>query len=230
MTSVVEICNIALSNIRAGSINSLTEGSLPAQQCNLKYDILRDQILRDAPWQFARKVRPLSLLSDVDIFNWSFAYQYPSDCLYINQLILNWEQFSSDQPGLASRNRVYRNSYLYGGGGYDDHLRGDFNRQIEYQVHNVNGNRVIAANDEELRIEYRARVTDPNLFDNQFIMGFSHLLAAELAIPLVGTEKGRQLRSDSLSIYNAYINAAVASNANEQFYPTPDSELILTRN
>ena len=42
MASEVEICNLALSNIRAGSINSLTEGSLQAQICKLKYPILRD--------------------------------------------------------------------------------------------------------------------------------------------------------------------------------------------
>ena len=45
MTSVVDICNLALSNIRAGSINNIDEVSLQAQQCKLKYPFMRDRLL-----------------------------------------------------------------------------------------------------------------------------------------------------------------------------------------
>ena len=82
MASDVEICNIALSNIRAGSINSLDENSLQAQQCKLKYALLRDRMLTEVPWTFNRKIRALSVLT-TEIFNWAYAYQYPTDCLKI---------------------------------------------------------------------------------------------------------------------------------------------------
>ena len=83
MASEIEICNLALGNIRAGSINSFTEGSIQAQQCNLKYSIIRDRCLREIVWSFNRKIEALATLSSVTIFNWAYAYQYPSDCLKI---------------------------------------------------------------------------------------------------------------------------------------------------
>ena len=85
MASEIEICNLALSNIRAGSINSFTEGSLQAQQCNLKYSILRNRVLKES-WGFNHKIRALSVLT-TEVFNWVYAYQYPTDCLKINRLV-----------------------------------------------------------------------------------------------------------------------------------------------
>lgn len=217
MASVIEICNLALSNIRAGSINSLTEASLAAQQCKLKYPFIRDQVLRDAPWQFARKVEPLAQLS-LDVFNWAYAYQYPSDCLNIRKLILNIENINQGTGDTVSRYRRPLESQL----SLDTYA-------VQYEVQNEGGNKIIVANDAELRAEYTLRVEDPNLYDSQFIMALSHLLAAELAIPLVGAELGRQLKSDNLQLYGNYINSAVANNMNEQHQNTPDSEFITVR-
>ena len=85
MASVVEICNLALSNIRAGSINNINEKTVAAENCKLKYNVLRDQLLRDAPWKFAHVVEPLALLT-VTLPGWTYAYQHPSDCVGINHL------------------------------------------------------------------------------------------------------------------------------------------------
>ena len=46
MASEIDICNLALGHIRAGTINSLDEGSVQAKQCKLKYPIMRDQITK----------------------------------------------------------------------------------------------------------------------------------------------------------------------------------------
>jgi|TARA_Y100000310_G_scaffold127563_1_gene126691 hypothetical protein len=217
MTSEVEICNLALSHIRATSINSLTEQSLQAQQCKLLYPIMRDQVIEDAPWQFAHVVEALAVLSSVDIFNWNYAYQYPSNCLKINRLMLNWEEVQNDQAIYAARLRDLGLTFP------------DLKQQVEYSIYNVDGNRVIAANECELRVDYVKKVTDPNLFSTQFVMALSHLLGAELAVPIVGVDKGRALRSDSLKMYNAYIESAAAANQNEQYSHTPDSEYISIR-
>lgn len=216
MASEVEICNLALSDIRAGSINSLDESSLQAQQCKLKYPHLRDMLLRDVPWNFAHKTDALALLTD-DLFNWVYSYQYPSDCLYINRLVLNYEQFGATGDG------VYRNRHI------EDIYTPDLDRQIKYEIQNVNNNRVIAANETELRISYRTRVTDPNLFDTLFIQTFVKLLASELAIPVVGAEVGRQFRSDALQLYEAYLLEATASNGNEGYTEPVESDFITIR-
>lgn len=203
MASEVELCNMALSNIRAGSINSFNEASLQAQQCKLKYPFLRDMLLRDVPWNFAHKVDALALLTD-DLFNWAYAYQYPSDCLYINKLILSFETF-------GSAGEIYTP---------------DLDRQVKYEIQNVDGNRVIAANEPGLRVSYRMRVIDPNLFDTLFIQTFVQLLTSELAIPIVGAEVGRQFRSDAFQIYKSYLEEATATNGNEGYTEPTDSDFI----
>ena len=171
MTSEVEICKLALSMIRAGSINSFTDGSLQAQQCSLWYPQTRDFMQRDAPWGFTRKIDALAVLEDEDVFNWVYVYAYPNDCLYIERLILNYEEFGSVDGAIRTRQ-------------LEDIYAPDLGAQVKYDTLNVgdpNG-RVIVANDVDLRIEYRSRVTDPNKFDPMFIEAFASLLASKLAI------------------------------------------------
>lgn len=214
MTSEVTICNMALSHIRGGSINSLTEPSIQAQQCKLLYPVLRDMVLEAAPWQFATRIDELALLSDVTVFNWLYAYQRPTDCLKIKRLILNWETVSQTDDQFYGNRLPIVNTKA----------------PVPYQIFNVADNRVIAANYPDLRIEYTIRITDPNLFSTQFVMALARLLASELAVPIAGEAAGRKFQSDSLSIYQKYIGSAMASNANEQYEETPDSEFITVRN
>lgn len=213
MASEVEICNMALSNIRAGSINSLNEASLQAQQCKLKYSFLRDMLLRDVPWNFAHKVGALALLTD-DLFNWVYAYQYPSDCLYINKLILNFEEFGDTGDGVTRARHI------------EDIHTPDLGRQVKYEIQNVDDNRVIAANEPELRISYRKKVTDPNLFDSLFTLTFVQLMTSELAIPIVGAEVGRQLRGDAVQLYKSYLLEATEATMNESYVPPVDSDFL----
>ena len=213
MASEVDICNMALSGIRGGSINSITEPSLQAQQCKLKYPFLRDMLLRDVPWNFAHKVESLALLTD-DLHNWVYAYQYPSDCLYINKLILDFEEFGDTGDGVTRSRHI------------EDIYSPDLGRQVKYEIQNVDGNRVIAANEPSLRISYRKKITDPYLFDTLFIQAFVKLLESELAIPVVGAEVGRQLRSDAIQLYKGYLEEATAATQNESYVPPVDSDFI----
>lgn len=217
MSSEVEIANLALSNIRAGSINSFSESSLQAQQCTLKYPVLRDMLLKDAPWGFAHMKKPLTLL-DVEVFGWAFVYQYPVDCLYINRIILNYTEVESGVSALSTR---YYDRNLYGP---------NLDKQVEYEIFNVDGIKVIVSNESELRIDYRGKVTDPNLFDSEFILALSHLLAAEIAVPIIGMEGGMSARNQEMQFYGAYVNAAIASHMNEKYTEVPDSEYITGRN
>ena len=208
MASEVEICNIALSNVRAGSINSLTEGSLQAQQCKLKYFLLRDRLLAEIPWSFNRQIKALSVLT-TEIFNWTYAYQYPVDCLKIHRLVGKHEQLLNADADVVSR---LLDSQLLP-------LR-DLRTQIPYEVFNFDDNRTIGTNEANLRVDYASKIINPNLFSIDFILAFSHLLSSEIAIPIVGVENGRQLRNDSLQLYKQYLDAAIANDMNDQ-YDTP---------
>jgi hypothetical protein len=80
MPSIIEICNIALSNLGAGTINALDEASQEGRQCNLRYAIARDSALRAYPWNFATKIIALATSTET-IPGWTYVYAYPSDCL-----------------------------------------------------------------------------------------------------------------------------------------------------
>jgi len=215
VTSVVDICNLALSNIRAGSINSLTESSLQAQQCSLKYPVIRDFLLRAHNWQFAHYIEPLALLTS-DVFNWSYTYQYPTDCLGINRLIPNVEMFTQTDSNYRPR----RIEDMYGP---------DLDRQIKYEVAVVDGVKVILANEAALRVDYRARVEDTSLFDPIFVMAFSWYLAAELAEPIIGGDKSSGLRSAAIAMYQQHVTTAEVEDANEQYSEQPQSDFITVR-
>jgi hypothetical protein len=217
MSSEVEICNLALSNIRAGSINSLDEDSLQAQQCKLKYPIMRNRCLTELAWGFNRKLRALSVLT-TEIFNWAYAYQYPTDCLKIHRLVGSYEELANADADVVSRL-------------IDSQLLpiSDLRNKVAYEVFNFDNNKTIGANETELRIDYSAKVTDPNLYTDDFILALSHLLSSELAIPLIGAKTGRELRSDSLTIYKQYLDAAMANDLNDQHVDPPESEFVTIR-
>jgi hypothetical protein len=80
MNSVVRICNEALSHFGGGEINDINEGSEPARICNVFYESSRDEVLKDFPWPFARKIQVLALTNE-NIPGWCYTYQLPTKCL-----------------------------------------------------------------------------------------------------------------------------------------------------
>lgn len=216
MASEIEICNLGLSNIRAGSINSFTEGSSQAQQCALKYPILRNRMLKEL-WGFNNKIKALGVLS-TEVYNWAYAYQYPTDCLKITKLVGEYEEISTGSADVISRM-------------LDSQLLpiSQYQPTIPYEIFNFDDNKVIASNEANLRMKYAAKITDPNLFSDDFIMALGHLLGANLAIPLIGAELGRQLRIDELQLYKEYANAAAADDMNESAHEAPLSEFETVR-
>ena len=84
MSSVVEICNMALS--KAGITDSImnldTEQSTSALWCKIYFAPARDTVLRDYPWNFAIKTVTLSPL-DYEHPEGKIVYLYPSDCLNV---------------------------------------------------------------------------------------------------------------------------------------------------
>lgn len=214
MASEVQICNIALSQIRASTINSLNEQSVQARQCALMYPLLRDQMLQDSPWQFASAVKPLAKL-DSTFFNWAYVYQYPADCLRVNRIIPNIEEINNANAGL----NYYR---------HEAH-RPNYNDFTEYKIYNQNGNKIICSNLDELRIDYRVKVTDTNMFSRNFTLALAHLLGSEIAVAISGAEIGVPLSQSCLAKYQYYLNAGIANELNEQQALPTESEYISIR-
>lgn len=212
MASEIDICNLALSNIRGGEINSLSESSVQARQCALRYPMLRDMMLKDSPWNFAHGIKALALLTSVPLQGWKFTYTYPADCEEINRIMM-------PEDGVPDSRFV----------------PSDFNgvvipiQQIPYKVYNVNGVRVIGCNQEKVHIDYRMKITNTSLFSSTFVLALSQLLAAEIAVAIVGAEQGLRLRDAAYTAYLEYLSAAVSSDMNEEYTPDADSAFIISR-
>jgi hypothetical protein len=111
----------------------------------------------------------------------------------------------------------------------DETYRDLSRRQIPYEIFNVNGTKTIGSNQPDVTIDFSARVTDPNLFSDDFILSLSYLLSSEIAIPIVGTEMGRALKVDALQMYRQYMASAIADEQNERYTAPNESDFINVR-
>jgi len=88
MTSEVQIARLALQHLGDRyDITSLTEASPEAEQVNLVFDNVRDMVLREHPWKFARKYATPASLAGVVPGNWSYMYTYPSDAMRVIRIV-----------------------------------------------------------------------------------------------------------------------------------------------
>lgn len=87
MTGKVEIINIALARLGESPIQSLGEGSAPADAASLVYDFERRAALRDYNWNFATRQTTLARLEKQPL-DFRFAYALPPDCLRVARV---WE-------------------------------------------------------------------------------------------------------------------------------------------
>lgn len=86
MASEVDICNLALGNIKAGSINSLDDATAEGRACKLRYPHARNVVMESAWWHFAGKTATLSQLS-AEPEEWEYQYSIPSDFMFARYLI-----------------------------------------------------------------------------------------------------------------------------------------------
>lgn len=87
MRSVVSICSRALQQLGEPAIASLAEDSRAARECALAYAPVRDAVLRDHPWNAALRRASLPALSEPPPWGFAFAFQLPSDCLRVVEVL-----------------------------------------------------------------------------------------------------------------------------------------------
>lgn len=157
MASEVDICNLALTHIRAQpdviSIDP-AEGGVKAEQCALYYHKARQYVLRAHVWGFATTYRSLAQLaldpSAASLFTYSYAM--PADCL--------------------------RAIYVFDGASRDPQ---PFERVVD-----ANGAQCLYTDVASATLKYVQDIEDPTKFDSQFVIALSYYLAYMLAIPVSG--------------------------------------------
>ncbi|MEP3275332.1 MAG: hypothetical protein ABJN26_16075 [Stappiaceae bacterium] len=86
MTSAVEICNLALSELHAASISSLDEASKESRACKRWYDRTRKAVLASSEWSFAGAFSVLAELTNDRDGEWGYKYQVPNSIIKIRHL------------------------------------------------------------------------------------------------------------------------------------------------
>lgn len=87
MTTEINIINAALIKLGSDLINSRSQAnSKSAKVANQLYDMLRQELLRRHPWNFATKRASLALLTTEPAFEYSYEFQLPADCLRVIRL------------------------------------------------------------------------------------------------------------------------------------------------
>lgn len=221
MASVVDICNLALTNIRANTINSLTESSAEAQACKARFQHSLDMVIGGFPWNFAMKVQALPLLGD-EPKEFQYAYDYPNDCLRARYIVPDYN-LSEDRTNYHHFNFTH---------GELQSLQHAEKRRIPFEISLMDGDsKRILTNQPDAFLMYTMKVTNPTGLPADFIEAFSWWLAAALAIPVTGADTGRVLRQEALSIYQQVLNTAKANNANERWNTStiPESPTIAAR-
>lgn len=87
MATDVSICNSALIKIGVSSrIASLDEDSKAAILCKEQFPKLRDEVLEQHDWIFARKRASLAPLGTAPVWGYASAFQLPADCLAVREI------------------------------------------------------------------------------------------------------------------------------------------------
>ena len=223
MTSIVDICNMALSEAgnRAQMITSLDEPSEEANQCRLWYDTMRKRLLRTAPWGFARATEYLTQLGDLipgqtSPYPWLFKYAYPSDCSRMRYILPPPPPLSLD-GGIAppvTGAPVLGPTWL----GPQRQYRFLPASEVTAEGHQST---VLIANVKNAIAVYTREITDPDRFDELFIGALASAIAYKIVTPLSGNVGARQeMKQAAMDA----ITVARAADGNEAI-PTTDHEV-----
>ena len=79
----VSICNLALIEVGADLISSISQDTKSARLLNAIWDQSRDQVLHDHRWKFAEKRDVLAPTGTAPEFGYAYAYDIPNDCIKI---------------------------------------------------------------------------------------------------------------------------------------------------
>lgn len=222
--SETAIANQALAGIGTRStITSMQEASQEARNCLIFFESTRDEILRSAHWNFARKTQQLTLLkaapgtpeftgtvpatwnSTLPSPPWLYEYAYPDDCLkarfVVPSIVTGWDGpvplTSAPAGGLPMMT-----------------WQGSYARFIIGTSTDGAGNQrtVVLTNQSQAILVYTMVVTNPDLWDPQFARAMVAALASRLVLPLSGD---KSLRKMLYEITMAAINAARITDGNE---------------
>jgi len=188
MTTVVALCNLALSHLGDDASVSQVEppeGSAQAEHCAMFYPLARDALLEMHPWNFATRRTTLAVAAEEPNSQWRYGYALPSNIIGV---------FSIGEE-LAS----------------DDDLLNDYEIETD-----STGQRVLYTDIADARVKYTVAVTDPVRFSPLFSTALSYMLASYLAGPVLKGETGRTVAQSMLQTAMGFLAQAKTSDAKQR--------------
>lgn len=180
----VYICNQAL--IETGndvSIESLDEKSPEAQRCKRLFDSTYKTLLSQYNFSFSEKLVQLSRISD-NVLGYKYSYSYPAEALRINNVYMSEEDYK---------------------------LKKHIDREQNFTVSNINGNKVILSNDD---CPFASINIEPNIstLPETFVRVFVLKLAEQLIkVSGIGDDVLKRVKED----FNYEMSLAISSSARE---------------
>lgn len=187
-----DICNIALRRIGVRPVNNVeSDPDNAAVEMKAQWANAVLNVLREAEWNFAKKIQPLALLADEQILGWRFLYRYPADCAMF------WKVESPVS------------SYVH-----------EFEHKWEAMISPETNTPVIATNVEGAYGRYTAQVEDVTRWDPNFVDCLAWRLAYEACPRLSSDSQQLQVcaRGYAMSLSHAMtMNRVERKNDHEQF-------------
>lgn len=208
MSSVVDICNLALShlgdNANVSNIDP-PEGSEQSEHCARFYSLSRDALLELHDWNFSTTKKQLAAVTS-DWAQWQYAYLAPSDCLRVLAIL----------DPTATDDNTYPVPTITSGGYVSDAIQSVKTPQNFVRETDSTGRDIIYTNQEDAVARYTRLVEDPTQFTPLFVQALSWHLASALAGPLLKGETGRKTAQACLNNAMGYVAQAKTSDSRQR--------------
>jgi hypothetical protein len=186
LSSEVDICNLALSNIGdEAEVIAIKppDDSVQARHCGRFYPISRDELLEMHTWTFAVTRATLAVVAAGAPSEWAYAYALPAK--YLKALaVLRPDAYEDDK-------------------GEDFIIESD-----------ADGGRILYTNVEEAVLRYIRVIEDTTKFTPGFVIALSHLLASKLAGPMIKGTTGMQVSQGQMKLFMVELANARSQDAN----------------
>lgn len=215
MTEPLDIVNMALSEIGSQTVEDVLNDTSPAGvQSALYYARMRQQVLRTAPWGFARRTVTLEEIGTLEAgtspYPWLFKYTYPTDCQKFRYILP-----PPTPPGVGDVPDVSDGLALPWCGPSREWR---FLVGYEAAVDEEPAYRFLISNVQDALGVYTADVEDPDVWDSLFTNALVMALASKFVMPLTGNAN---MKANYVALANEAIAQARVVDGNEAI-PTTD--------
>lgn len=170
MAAKMDIINLALANLSREPIDNL-EGK-EAFQIKIHWNTALSSVLRDHPWGFAMRRKPLAALAETPI-GFSCAYAYPDDCVQARRIL------PLSDAGAWRRQAAF---------------------PFEIGRSADGRHKVILADLPAAALEYTTNLVPCEEFDPQFVNALAWRLAAEISLAMHADPQSHQAAIQTYSL------------------------------